>query len=350
MRRVLVVLFASMLAGFFAAAPGIAAPSAASHADAGEESQAVADAANWFMSQRMAPNGAVNPNAFAAGAAQAATLPSVGGAWTERTNLPGAGGNDFSDSPKYIDPTSGFSNSGAGDRWVGGRMTALAAAPDGTLFAGAADGGVWKSTDDGQHWSPVTDTQSTLSIGALLVTSSGTGYTVYAATGEANTSQDSYAGIGVIASTNGGATWHRVGGPELNGALIFRLAQAGHYLFAATSHGLYRFDTSSGSTWTPVLQPAGPPSDGQNFNLVVNNMISDVVVRPGTNGSQVLAVAGWRGGAPTNGLYLSTDGGAHFSYLANPQGWVPAKAQGRVTLAYSAAVIVRTPSCRARTC
>jgi hypothetical protein len=349
MRR-LALLSAAMTVAIFAAVPALAAGSStsSSHSNAGEESQAAADATAWFTSQRLAPNGAVDPNAYAAAAAQAASLPSAGGAWTERTNLAGAAGNDFSDPPQYIDPTSGFSNSGAGDRWVSGRMTALAAAPDGSLFAGAADGGVWKSGDGGQHWTPLTDTQDTLSIGTLLVTSSGHGYTVYAGTGEANTSSDSYAGVGVIASTDGGSTWHHVGGPELNGALIFRLAQDGTTLLAATSHGLYSFNTASSTSWTAVLQPAGPPSDGSNFNLLVGNMISDVVVRPGTNGSQVVAVAGWRGGAPTNGLYVSDDGGAHFTYLANPHGWVPAKAEGRTTLAYSAAgdrayAIVQSP-------
>ncbi|MDR2985880.1 MAG: glycoside hydrolase [Nocardiopsaceae bacterium] len=345
MRR-LALLFTATTLALFGAVPALAA-GGSDHKNAGEESQAVAEAANWFTSQRFAPNAAVNPNAYAAAAAHFAAMPTVGGAWTERTNLPGADGNDFSDSPKYIDPTSGFSNSGAGDQWVSGRMTALAAAPDGTLFAGGADGGVWKSTDGGQHWTPETDNQATLSIGALLVTGSGRNYTVYAGTGEANTSADSYAGVGVIASTDGGSTWHRVGGPELNGALIFRLAQDGTTIFAATSHGLYSFDTTSSTSWQPVLQPTGPPSDG-NFNLVVGNMISDVVVRPGTNGSQVVAVAGWREGATTNGLYVSNDGGAHFSHLANPNGWVPAKAEGRTTLAYSAAgdrayAIVQSP-------
>jgi hypothetical protein len=334
------VLFASLVIVCFAAITGLAAASSShtssAHSEAGQESQDVADAADWFMSQRLAPNDAVNPNAYAAAAAQAAALPSVGGLWTERTSTSGTDGNDFSDSPAYIDPTSNFSNSGAGDQWVAGRITALAAAPDGSLFAGGADGGVWKSVDGGQHWTPVTDTQATLSIGALLVTGSGSAYTVYAGTGEANTSSDSYAGVGVIASTDGGATWHQVGGPELNGALIFRLVQDGNTLFAATSHGLYSFDTTSSTTWTPVLQPAGPPTDGENFNLVVGNMITDVAVRPGTNGQQVVAVAGWRGGAPTNGFYLSTDAGAHFRYLANPKGWVPAKAEGRTTIAYSA--------------
>src|SRR5207248_4816522 len=132
-------------------------------------------------------------------------------------------------------------NSGAGDRWVAGRIAALAAAPDGTLFLGAADGGVWKSADQGGTWTPLTDTQGTLSIGALLVVPGGAGgYTVYAGTGEANTSSDSYAGIGVLKSSDGGSTWARVGGDELNGALIFRLAQDGSRILAATSHGLYR--------------------------------------------------------------------------------------------------------------
>ena len=128
--------------------------------------------------------------------------------------------------------------------------------------------------------------------------------------------------------------------------MIFRLAQNGSTVLAATSHGLYSFGASS-SSWTAVLQPAGPPTGG-NFNLVVGNMITDVAVVPGTGGTQVLAVAGWRGGAPTNGLYLSTNSGATFIFIANPQGWVPAKAEGRTTLAYSksgdrAYAIVQSP-------
>ena len=338
MRRLALVVASAAVVIVGGVGSGLAASgsSGSSQQPAGEESQAVADAQAWFTSQRLAPNGAIDPNAFAGIGAQAALLPVTPGTWTERTNLPGAAGNDFSDSPQYIDPTSGFSNSGAGDRWVGGRVTSLATAPDGSLFAGGADGGVWKSADGGSTWTPVTDTQDTLSVGALLVTPGAGGYTVYAGTGEANTSSDSYAGVGVIASTDGGATWHRVGGPELNGALIFRLAQDGTTILAATSHGLYSFDTSSSTSWTAVLQPAGPPVGGKNFNLAVGNMITDVVVRPGTAGKQVLAVAGWRGGAPTNGLYLSNDSGATFTFVANPNGWVPAKAEGRTTLAYSA--------------
>ena len=336
MRRIalLVASAAVIIAG--SVLPSLANSGNGPHDNAGQESQDAAAAQDWFTLQRLAPNGAVSPDAFASVAGQAAGLPTVGGAWKERTNLAGAQSNDFSDSPTYIDPTSNFSNSGAGDRSVGGRFTSLAAAPDGSIFAGAADGGVWKTADGGQTWSPVFDTQGTLSIGALLVVPGTSGYTVYAGTGEANTSSDSYAGIGVLASTNGGSTWSRVGGSELNGALVFRLAQDGAKIFAATSHGLYAFTTGASTSWTAVLQPAGPPVSGKNFNLAVGNMITDVAVRPGTGGHQVLAVAGWRGGASTNGLYLSNDGGATFTYLSSPQGWPAIQDEGRTTLAFSA--------------
>jgi hypothetical protein len=339
MRRLVFLATSAAIAIVASLGPGIAAPGSPTK-DAGEESQNAALAAAWFAEQRFAPNAGVNNNAFAAIRDAALSLPTTPGTWTERT-APTGTGVDFSDPSEYIDPAS--SNSGSGDRWVAGRVTALASAPDG-LFLGAADGGVWKSTDSGAHWIPLTDSQGTLSIGALLVVpGTGTHYTLYAGTGEANTSSDSYAGIGVIKSTDGGASWSQVG-TELNGALIFRMAQSGNSILAATSHGLYRLATPTSTSWTAVLQPAGPPAGG-NFNLAVGNMITDVVVRPGSN--QVLAVAGWRAGAATNGLYLSTNGGSTFSAV-NPQGWVPAKAEGRTTLAYSklgdrAYAIVQSP-------
>lgn len=318
--------------------------------DAGTESNDAAAGQQWFIEQRLAPNAAINSNAYASFAAQANALPSTSGSWLERTNpntpsgstADGRGnGNYFTDSPAYDDPVSNDSNSGAGGRYVGGRVTALASSPTtGTLFEGGADGGVWRSTNGGATWTPTTDHQPTLSIGALGASSDGT---IYAGTGEANTNQDSYAGVGVLRSTDDGLSWTRIGGDALNGALIFRLAASPadpNTVLAATSHGLYKTTNAEASpdsvVWTAVLQPGGAVGPNGNFNLAVGNMISDVLYQPNTNAQQVVAVAGFRNGASTNGFYVSNDGGNTFTYLSNPQGWVPAKAQGRVTLAVSA--------------
>ncbi|HEX9069405.1 MAG TPA: hypothetical protein VF807_11610 [Ktedonobacterales bacterium] len=298
--------------------------------DVGDESHELERSIEFFSEQRAAPAdvapSAAWPAAMSYVKGVAVTSPST--PWTEVGPK-----NYFTDDPNYVDPA--HSNSGAGAGYVSGRITALAATKNGqTVFAGGADGGVWKSTDAGQHWAPVFDTQDTTSIGALAIdetSASGSAYTVYAGTGEANTSGDSYAGIGILKSSDGGASWSRVGGNELNGALIYRIAvdPVDHTrLYAATSHGLFRW-TAGASGWARVL--------GTSTTNLIANFVTDVVVRPGTGGASgdVIAVIGWRGGAATNGLYESTNGGDSFTAIANPQGYVSPGSQGRVTLAYA---------------
>src|SRR4029077_10693911 len=100
-----------------------------------------------------------------------------------------------------------------------------------------------------------------------------------------------------------GATFQRVGGDELNNHLVARLAFDGQgSTYAATSKGLYKHATSTNSgAWTKVLAPCVAEHD--------TTYISDVAVRPGTNGHTVVAVVGWRGGSACNGIYQSTDSG-----------------------------------------
>src|SRR4051794_2132668 len=78
-----------------------------------------------------------------------------------------------------------------------GRITALAVDPRNQeiAFAGAAQGGVWKTVDGGTQWFPLTDKQPSLVIGSLALDPSNPD-TLYAGTGEANFSKDSYYGAG----------------------------------------------------------------------------------------------------------------------------------------------------------
>jgi uncharacterized protein (TIGR03437 family) len=109
-------------------------------------------------------------------------------------------------------------NTGAVQRPVSGRVSALALDPgyDGagnrTVYAGAAQGGLWRSRDNGATWTPLIDDQPSLAIGSLAIDPSNSNI-IYVGTGEGNNSGDSYYGVGLLKSVDGGATWMSITGP-----------------------------------------------------------------------------------------------------------------------------------------
>jgi hypothetical protein len=240
-----------------------------------------------FLGPRSAPATAVNPGAFAAATTTAETVPSIDSTpWQELGPYA-----YFPDDRNYVDPV--FSNSGSGSGFNTGRITGVAVAPNGDVYAAAAGGGVWRSTDSAhQAWTPVFNGEQTTAEGAVTVVGAGPDYTVYAGTGEPTINLDSYAGVGILASTDHGTTWHRVGGDELVGAAIFKIVPApGGVLYAATSHGLYRL-AAGAAAWQKVI--GDPDTNPGTPNAQVLNLVSDVAVRPGTNGKEVVAMRGWR--------------------------------------------------------
>jgi hypothetical protein len=288
----------------------------------------VLSSAQQFAAIRTAPGTTVSPAAFAAAAAAAAKLPALGGQWQEVTHQP-----YNSDAVNYRDPV--WSNSSAGNGLVAGRITALAL-DRGTLFAGGADGGIWRSTDGGAHWAPVFDRHNNLSIGALAVNPAD--HSVWAGTGEANTSFDSFAGDGIFRSADSGRTWHLVGN-ALPNHTVYRLTFDGvGHVYAATNRGLLeRSALDLTSRWRTILKPDPNPT----HSPYRTSFITDVRVRPGTHGKVVLAALGWRGGTlPTdtafNGFYESTNGGGSFTKLRLTGNLAGAKDIGRTTFAYSA--------------
>jgi len=278
--------------------------------------------------ERTAPAENVSGAAMVAASHQAAALPKTGGAWQEMTTKPYSG-----EPAGYTDPF--WSNAGAGFSLVGGRATALAETPNGDWFVGAADGGVWRSTDKGGTWTPTFDNMPSLSIGALAV--DPVDGSLWVGTGEANVSQDSYAGTGVYRSTDDGASWQVVapdpsGNSPMVGDTVFRLAfDAEGDAYAATDNGLFRLQVGT-THWTEVLDPAGPAD-----NPPYDQQVTDVAVVPGTNSMQVIAAIGWHGPGNTeyNGFYQSTDGGNTFNQVT-PTGQINASDIGRTTFAYSA--------------
>jgi hypothetical protein len=102
--------------------------------------------------------------------------------------------------------------------WVSGRATSVLIDPadnsGNTVFLGGAYGGLWKSTNAGSlssspasvTWQALIDDQPTLAVGAIAL-QPGNSSVILVGTGEANGSSDSYYGLGILRSTDGGATW-----------------------------------------------------------------------------------------------------------------------------------------------
>ena len=193
---------------------------------------------------------------------------------------------------------------------VAGRATAVAidpADPTGnTVYIGGAQGGIWKTTNgaaspaSGVNWSAVADNAATLSIGAIAIqpgNNNPANTVILAATGEANNSADSYFGLGILRSTNGGGSWNLV--PTANsGALSFsglggtRMAfstasnqistvvsamatssegEVDGAITANTSRGLYT-SLNAGQTWTyDALSDTGGATDATSATSVVYN-------------------------------------------------------------------------------
>ena len=142
---------------------------------------------------------------------------------------------------------------------VGGRMTSVGCAPrkPNTIWAGAAGGGVWKSDDGGQRWQGLWYSQPTLNIGSIAVDPTNPAI-VYCGTGEANLSADSYPGVGIFRSVDGGDTWQilapadTTGIPTRIGCLVVDPFDTTHLCLGGVTH------TEGGNDGMFVSRNGGP--------------------------------------------------------------------------------------------
>ncbi len=222
-----------------------------------------------------------------------------------------------------------------------GRISAVAcsATDADRYYVGGADGGVWSTADGGATWTPLTDLQCTLSIGALAIDPADD-QVVYAGTGEANYANHSRYGLGILKTVDGGATWahlaedvfagrtfSRIVVDPLNANVLYAaVARAGGFpeLAAAKGHpgatgptGVFK-SVDAGLTWS---QLAG----GLPTNLAATDLALDPL-----NPQILYAAVGRIFGAPGNGVYKTTNGGATWSKLG---GGLPTSGNGRIGLA-----------------
>ena len=227
-----------------------------------------------------------------------------------------------------------------GPRNIGGRVTALAVAPGGTtLYLGAADGGVWKSTDSGAHFLPQSDREAWSSIGALALDPFDAN-TVYVGTGEANSSVDSYDGMGLFRSSDGGGSWKPLGLSSVGriGAVAVDPGNNQHLLVAAMGRqfstgpdrGLYR-SLDGGASWTKVLFVSDSTGVG---DIAINPAHPDTMFC--TTWERVRRSTYRRAFGPECGIWRSVDRGATWSRLVTGLP-APSDSVGRIALAISPA-------------
>lgn len=125
-----------------------------------------------------------------------------------------------------------------------------------TFWVGSPAGGLWKTINNGASWTTQTDNLSVIGCSDLAI-DPVTPTTMYLATGDGEAG-DTFC-IGVLKSTDGGATWNTTGltftpsqGYQMRRLIIDPLNPL--VLFAATNGGVYR-TINGGTNWTQVATP-----------------------------------------------------------------------------------------------
>ena len=210
---------------------------------------------------------------------------------------------------------------------MSGRVTDLAVNPEkpSEFYVGYASGGVWHTTNNGTTFTPILDNAQTQNVGDIAV--DWKNRTIWVGTGENNSSRSSYAGIGILKSTDNGKTWQNMGLKDSHhiGRILINPNNADEVLVGVTGHlysanqerGIYKTN-DGGKTWSKTL--------------FVDDMsgIIDMDVNP--ENFEVMFASSWTkdrkawnfdGSGNNSAIYKSTDAGDTWTKISTKDSGFP---------------------------
>ena len=203
-------------------------------------------------------------------------------------------------------------------------------------YVAYASGGLWYTNNNGTSFAAITENAPTQNMGDIVVDwKSGT---IYIGTGESNSSRSSYAGIGILKSTDKGKTWTNVGLTDSHhiGRIVMNpnnpdelvVGSIGHLYSPNKERGIFK-TTDGGKTWKNVLF------------IDENTGVIDISVSP-TN-PDIMYAASWErnrkawnfdGDGQNSAIYKSTDAGSTWTKMTTPKSGFPSDSGvGRIGLA-----------------
>ncbi|TDQ28590.1 sialidase family protein [Tenacibaculum caenipelagi] len=203
------------------------------------------------------------------------------------------------------------------------------------FYVGYASGGMWYTNNNGTTFTPVLDSSPTQNVGDIAVDwKSGT---LWVGTGENNSSRSSYAGIGILKSTDKGKTWINVGltdshhigriliNPKNSDEIV--VGAIGHLYSSNNERGIFK-TTDGGKTWKK--------------SLFIDENTGVIDVQQAPNNFNVLYAATWErerkawnfdGDGKNSAIYKSTDGGDTWKKVSENNGFPNGDGVGRIGLA-----------------